>query len=416
MKKLLKLIIVFFSLVPFASFAMWRADVENIEKYKIKLPKGLLEQTEEFYPGIGSGIEFSKNNKGMLEFWAISDRGPNFSYEDNDNKIISFSPKYCPKIVKISVNEETHLAKVTQFLDIKYNGKKISGINHHQDVKDEEIYNEFLEKVDSEFGLDTESISILPNGNFVIGDEYYPSINIVDHETGEITKRLTPGNGLPKILESRNFNRGFESLTVTPNGKIYAMLEGVLNIDDITRKNAKFIRMIEIDLSNEKTRTFAYKFEHEDFANSSKVKIGDITAIDNNTLLVIEQGETNFKKYKNVIYKIKLDNPTDISTLSLDRELEYLSLDELKNVKFLSKEPLIDVRELGWKEKKLEGITLIDNKTIAITNDNDFGVIGYHVKNVKCDNQQKRCKKLIPTINEESKETNLWVIRFKNPI
>jgi hypothetical protein len=33
-----------------------------------------------------------------------------------------------------------------------------------------------------------------------------------------------------------------------------------------------------------------------------------------------------------------------------------------------------DLRQLGWQQEKAEGLALIDRKTLAIANDNDFGV------------------------------------------
>lgn len=61
-------------------------------------------------------------------------------------------------------------------------------------------------------GFDNESISILKDGNFVVGDEYEASINIIDKKTGEILKRFAPGQGLPSNFNNKNFNRGIEAI------------------------------------------------------------------------------------------------------------------------------------------------------------------------------------------------------------
>lgn len=388
-----KLALTLFSLIALSGFNNNEDKlVSEIEKYKIKMPSSLIQSSKGFYPGIGSGIEFSKKlQDGKLEFYAISDRGPNFPYENNDNKIISFYPQYTPKIVKIIVDSKSNSAQVQEFINLKYNNKLISGINPNQNPSDEIILDVNLKQIKTDFGLDSESISILKNGDFVVGDEYFPSINIVNHKTGEIIKRLTPGNGLPEILKHRNFNRGFESLTVTPNGKIYAILEGVLNIDAESNKNAKLLRLIEIDLENSSTKTYAYPFDYNQYKDSSKVKIGDLASIDNDTLILVEQGSAIDDKYRNLIYKINLKNAVDISNIKLEnqKELEYLTLEELlSNITFLKKELLINPREYGWEEKKLEGLTVIDKKTIAITNDNDFGISGYKIEENNC-NQKK---------------------------
>ena len=413
MKNILLKVILLMSLTGCATYKS--KTVTNIEKYKIELPDELIKSSGGFYSGIGSSIEFIKATDNTLEFIAISDRGPNYPTRDKDDHIIMFHPEFSPTIVKISVNSQTNQAKVTDFLKMKYNFNYISGLNENNNSKDEVIYNRKLNVIKPKFGLDTESISILKNGNFVVGDEYYPSINIINHKNGEITQRLTPGNGIPEILKYRNFNRGFEALTVAPNGKIYAVLEGVLNIDTDTKQNAKLIRMIEVDLENSITKMYAYRFDYEEYKDSSKVKIGDIVAIDNFTFLIVEQGPTKDEQYRNIIYKINIKHATDIMNIKTitGKELEYADLDEFQNIKFIDKKFIFNPREYGWQNNKLEGLAKIDPYSIAITNDNDFAIVGYNLINSKC-NAGKICTEAAPLTDAALEKTDLWIIRFKD--
>lgn len=192
------------------------------------------------------------------------------------------------------------------------------------------------------------------------------------------------------------------------------MLEGVLNNDQNTKKHAKLIRMLEIDLETSETKTYAYQFDYDQYDDSSKVKIGDISAIDNENFIIIEQGPGKNGNYRNIIYKINIENATDVSKITLDsqKELEHLRLQELKDIMFISKKLILTPKDYGWKEKKLEGLTIIDSKTIAITNDNDFGVKGYKITPNPCAD----CLKLLADIDKSTEETNLWIIRFKNEI
>ena len=45
------------------------------------------------------------------------------------------------------------------------------------------------------------------------------------------------------------------------------------------------------------------------------------------------------------------------------------------DITFIGKEQLIDLRAEGWTAEKVEGICMVDDKTIAVINDNDFGIV-----------------------------------------
>jgi len=406
------IIVILLSLVACATNQ--KSDLE-ITKYKITIPEDLIKSSGGFSPGIGSGLQFNKKlENGDLEFFAISDRGPSYPLK-NSKKLIIFSPQFTPKIVKVRVNSGTK-AEVTDFMEIKYQGNSISGLNIHQNSQDEEFYDSNLQLITPMFGLDTESIAILKNGNIVVGDEYYPSINIIDQKNGEIIQRLLPNHGLPKIFENIHYNRGFESVTVAPNGKIYALSESTLNIDRNSNKNAKFIRMVELDLETNNIRTFAYPFDYHKYKNSSKAKIGDIAAIDNENFLLVEQGIGKDHQFHNIIYKINIKDATDITNFSLNnkKELEHASLEELQNVNFVSKAEVFNPRNHGWTHNKLEGLAIINSNTIAITNDNDFSIDGYKEEISKCADTKTSCIKITPIINQDSIKTDLWIIKFQN--
>lgn len=416
----MNLFIVFLALITITGSAVAKNNaVSSIDKYEIELSNHLVKSSGGFHPGIGSSIDFSqKLENGDLEFFAISDRGANYPRYENDSQIISFYPEFSPKIVRVIVSKKSNEASVKDFVEISYQGKPITGINPNQNISDEEIYDRNFKRINSNFGLDTESIAMLSSGDFVVGDEYYPSLNIVNNK-GQIIRRLIPGNGLPEVLKHRNFNKGFEAVTVAPNGKIYAMLEGVLNIDIESNENTKLIRIIEVDLNSSVVKMYAYPFDYDKYKKSNKAKIGDIVALDNQNFLLIEQGVGIDNNYRNIIYKVNLDNATDISGLNLDngKELEFGDLDSLKDINFIKKELFLNPRDYGWQDNKLEGIAIIDSNTIALTNDNDFAITGYKISEAQCmGDSSKICKTAVPEIDLAAEKTKLWIISFDSKI
>lgn len=48
---------------------------------------------------------------------------------------------------------------------------------------------------------------------------------------------------------------------MTPNGKVYAMLQSTLNIDGETKSTAQFIRLVELNPVSGATRTLAYPLD-----------------------------------------------------------------------------------------------------------------------------------------------------------
>lgn len=404
-------------LLVFACNEAFCIELKNVQKYKVELSSELLKDSCGLYPSIGSGLKFIKKLKnGDLEFVTVTDGGANIVMKEKKN-VVAFCPSFSPKISKLFVTADGK-AKIDSYMNISYEDRPITGFNIS-------YYNDPMLVVDSDmhpikksFGLDTESISVLKDGNFIVGDEHYPSLNIID-KNGSIIKRLLAGDGLPEITKFKAYNKGFEAVTVAPNGKIYAFLQGPLDVNSETAKTAKLIRCFEIDLDNGTTKTYAYKFDYDEYKDSSKVKLSDVVAIDNRYLLIVEQGEGK-AGLRNIIYKLDLKGATDISDMKLKngKELEYGAVEDLKKIKFIKKSFLLDPRAHGWENEKLEGLAIVDKKTIAIINDNDFGVSGYKEIAVNCPDGsiEKKCYKVLQEEDENAQLSDLWIIKFDRNI
>ena len=105
------------------------------------------------------------------------------------------------------------------------------------------------------------------------------------------------------------------------------------------------------------------------YKNTGAAKLGDITSIGNGQFLMIEQGKQH-GKMQNLIYKVDL---RQASVNAGNGDLEYGRLDG--KIKPAAKELVLDLRAHGWDIEKAEGLALLpDRRTIAVVNDNDFGI------------------------------------------
>ena len=340
-----------------------------------------------FKTGFGSGIALKSVGKdGSAEFYMISDRGPNADGPLVKNQKGTFSGKFFPSpafqpTIAVGVLKAGNVT-VRETIGLKNaQGKPLTGlpitpgfVGSSYEVALGENLND-LGYDDN--GLDPEGIAVDTKGNFWVCDEYGPFIIQFD-KTGKLLRKYAPGSGLPEILKYRIPNRGFEGLTVAPNGKIYAAVQSVLNVNEKTDKTAQFTRIVQLNPSTGETKMYAYPIDVDAYKSSKGAKIGDIFAVSDTKLLLIEQGSDKDKQMRNRIYLVDLANATDISNRTLNgKALEYATdKEQLTGVTLASKTLLFDLKANGWNVEKAEGLTLLpDKKTIIVVNDNDFGMM-----------------------------------------
>ena len=205
-------------------------------------------------PGYGSALALkSVKADGTMEFYAITDRGPNGDIPTyvKDGKKMSGkffpTPNFTPSIGIIKVNPAKDRADIIASIPLKVNGKPISGkpIPSGLTGSTNEVALDFKmnDLGTDRNGLDTEGLALDKDGNFWISDEYGPFIAKVDKK-GNILEKYGPGMGLPKILADRVPNRGSEGLTVDEKGHVFALIQSPLNVDGKTAKTAKYTRIV----------------------------------------------------------------------------------------------------------------------------------------------------------------------------
>lgn len=332
----------------------------HINVYKLINPPSVGQTSTKQNIVIGglSALQFERNENGVLYFWSITDRGPNALDFLNLKNIGPHArpfllPEFSPLLVKISLNPKEDIFKVENIQNFKLkNGQNITGrppqgTKHLQQEIPIDIYGKRL--LNDKQGLDSEGFCSI-NNNFYVTDEYRPGLFKFDSKL-KLVQIWKPKKSLPKALSLRKLNRGLEGLACS---KQFAYLMMQSPIKSTYKNDNDFIRIIKFDLIKNKTvQEYFYPIKSE-IAD----KIGDISLISEDQLLVVEQnGILGSQKGIRNIYRIDLTQA--------DKEFK------------LSKHLVLNLNEVGFDYvEKIEGISLINRKTIALITDNDFSLNG----------------------------------------
>jgi hypothetical protein len=328
---------------------------------------GMLDDTGE--PGANAGrLGFFSDiyyDPVREEWWALSDRGPGGGVLDYSTRLNRFSVDVHPvtgRISRFRIKETVRLSDPDGLLTGPSNPTvadpwALNGLNPG-------ILNGSPAVLGRSF--DPEGLVINPrNGNFIISDEYGPSIYEFDREGRLLRVFETPANLVPKnggtvdyvadrggLNAGRQDNRGFEGLAVTPDGKkLYAVLQDPL-VNEPGPNNGRDGRVVRIVVFDNARRSptygksiaqYAYQLELQadvaariiaagggasgnDPRQGRNIGLSAIVAINEHEFLVLERDNRGIgvddPKGANVVgskrvYRIDVRGATDISTLVL---------------------------------------------------------------------------------------------------
>ena len=238
-------------------------------------------------------------------------------------------------------------------------------------------------------------------------DEYRPAIYHFD-PFGELLQRYVPiGTAaaarqpvgtfgeevLPAVLAQRRQNRGFEAVAYD-NGKIYAFVQSPLrnptSLTNSALNSLQNIRVVEFDPTTLATKQYLYVLDNPDLdsePNTRADKIGDAVSFGNGEFLVVERDDDSLSgdapsAIEKKIYRFNLAGATDVSTFTgtvgtTGKTIDQLTVTELSanGIRPIEKTLHVDLNAAGYNQvQKVEGLALIDPETLAVLNDNDFGV------------------------------------------
>jgi len=365
-----------------------------------------------------SGLSFEGIDPvtGRYKFVTHTDRGPNA--EPNGILRPFLLPAFAPEVVRFEVFVNSGQIFITERIQLKdAQGQLLTGLPNTAISPDpnqpfnDEVPVDLLGKplpLDP-LGADMEGIVFEENGTFWMCDEYRPALYHFN-PNGWLIKRYVPiGTAaaagaapgtfgeevLPAVLAQRRQNRGFEAIAID-NGLIYAFVQsplrnpatlgnGVLNAN-------RNIRLVEFNPIDESSRQFIYVMDNPNLGpapNTRADKIGDAVSFGNGEFLVIERDDDKIPDnpmatIEKKIYQFNLSGATALTETQstgmigeTGKTVDQLTVAEMvaSKIRPVEKQLYVDLNAARYnRTAKVEGLAVIDPWTIAVINDNDFGV------------------------------------------
>ena len=356
-------------------------------------------------PAIGSGLQRLNGN----HYLSVTDRGPTFDRSSPSGAKAFPLPQFNPMIVLFQAIDN-HIVPMDFLPVLNDFNQPITGLPNGP-FDDAPGYitvtapdaNALPANQD---GLDVEDIHMLPNGGYILVEEYGPSVVIVS-PSGNVLKRYTPAgknwplanysvsDTLPAVLKTRRANRGFESIALSPDGRTaYTIMQSPLGPTQSGSpyRDSRVVRVLRMDVSDplnlQVTGHFialtrpVSEYPAGNFARDLKVSAAAWVSPDR--ILMLERtdklgsGGVNLGGAKLIL--LDLTNASDVSDFAEPADapiLDKVTTDLVAlGIRPAVVRVVLDVnQELpAITDFKLEGLSILNNNDVAISNDNDFGI------------------------------------------
>lgn len=363
-----------------------------------------------------------------LKFIATPDRGPNGEPTDVDDDGVKERPfplpDYQAKLVRFTLDEESGEFAITEEISLtREDGQTpITGLPNLQageagaaytDESPVDLFGNSL--LNDPLGADMESVLVAPDGTFWLSDEYRPAIYHFDADGVLIDRFIPQGTAasvgesegtfgketLPEIYAQRRANRGFEGMALnTDNGNLYAFIQSPIDNPDVSNseakaadessdfnsRNSQVLRILEVDpATGSAVGEYVYFLE----GSPGVDKIGDAVYIGDGKFNVIERDSGTDADSEKFIFEVNLTGATNIIGTDLstatgsDTALESMTPDDLAamGIQPVNKTQILNLPSIGYTAgDKPEGLALLDNGSLAVINDNDFGLLDEEIQ------------------------------------
>jgi hypothetical protein len=302
-------------------------------------------------------------------------------------------PQFDPLILRVRAQPAAPLTILQVIPVTTADGSPVTGLPN--DAKRDEPPYDWTANTElptNQSGLDTEGLVRTSTGEFWLSEEYSPSILRVS-ATGTVLNRLVPqgltlpgagypvADSLPAVFAERQINRGIESLALGPDGRtLYAALQSPLaDPDENAGQTSRAVRVLAVDTTTGRS-TAEYVYPLEDVTafdpgakgDQSQMKVSAMAWYGPDQLVVDERTDDVTK-----LYLVRLSGATNILGGELDDPARSPSLEQAQpgGVTPLAKSLLLDLTAaVPNAPAKIEGVAVRDPSTVAVANDNDFGM------------------------------------------
>ena len=345
-------------------------------------------------PSFGSGLTWT----GGDSFVGVTDRGPNDDHPEavgHDEGVLFPLPGFTPSLVRSTWSAGSVMAVSAVVALHTADGRGVSGLpNVAADAPGYDRRGAPMALARDPGGLDVEGIARLPDGRFLLVDEYAPSLIVVSAD-GEVMKRYVPPSraaavagypvegAVPESFARRRSNRGFESVAVSADGRqAWTLLESPLGARDDPRfGDSRTIRILEWDVSRSLEARpvamylmqLATRAEIPTAQRQDDIKVSDAAWVADGRLLISERGPQRAR-----LVLLDLRGATDVLARP---EAQDLSLDAADaplarwGMTLAGRTVVLDSRDVpGVDREKIEGVALVGPRDVVIADDNDFAM------------------------------------------
>ncbi len=149
------------------------------------------------------------------------------------------------------------------------------------------------------------------------------------------------------------------------------------------------MRWFEFNPNTETSKLYALPIDGNLFKSSrtGEAKLGDLICLGRSRFVTIFQGAAKASPYDVFNWLSMIRIPPGVTDIAnMDHNLEASSwagaiINGMDYSKVVGMEitKMLDLNALGWKQEKCEGLAMVDDRTIAVGNDNDFALKSVHI-------------------------------------